>query len=110
MNSWHLNTPDSPSRYKLGCYKQNLVVDAPRRNNLILKWDSQRKPGLISETRPRVAASTVTQLVNDYADCRPGPTTNPHQQAQELKKDGRDKFIRSSLGSAATKSSVHKNP
>ena len=80
---------------------------APRRNNLILKWDSQRKPGQ-SETRPRVAAATVTQLVNDYANVRPGPTTLP----QSLK--GRDKFIRSSIGSsqggAATQSSMHNQP
>ena len=75
-NSWHLNTPDSPSRYKLGCYKMNLAVDPPRRNNLILKWDSQRKP-LKSETRPRVAQATVSQLANDYANVRPGPTTLP---------------------------------
>ena len=86
--------PDSPSRYKLGCYKQNLVVDpAQNRNNLILKWDSQRKPGT-SETRPRVAASTVTQLVNDYANVRPGPTTLPKGFKE------RGKFIRSSVGSS----------
>ena len=73
-------------------------MDPPRRNNLILKWDSHRKP-LKSETRPRVSLATVNQLANDYANVRPGPTTLP----QSLKaRDSNNKVGRSSLGGSGT--------
>ena len=64
----------SPSRFKLGMYKQNLQLDAPRRNAVTLKWEKTRRTFSQEKSLPR---RTIDQFVNDYAYVRPGPTIVP---------------------------------
>ena len=68
--------PDSPSRFKLGMYKKNMVLEPPRRNNLTLKWESAltKKPP-VTEVKQR--NNIIDQFMNDYASARPGPTVVP---------------------------------
>ena len=51
-----MGNPESPSRFKLGMYKKNMVLDAPRRNNLTLKWEnSYNKRANSTEKGPKRA-------------------------------------------------------
>ena len=48
-NSHH---PESPSRFKLGMYKKNLVLEPPRRNNLTLKWETGCRRANSTDKKP----------------------------------------------------------
>ena len=69
---------ESPSRFKLGMYKKNMMLEHPRRNNLTLKWESSliKKP-LITEVKHR--NTIMDQFMNDYASARPGPSRAPRK-------------------------------
>ena len=64
---------ESPSRFKLGMYRKNRMLEHPRRNNLTLKWESTlTKKTPITEVKHR--NTIMDQFMNDYASARPGPT------------------------------------
>ncbi len=69
--------PISPSRFKLSMYKKNLVLDAPRRQNLTLKV-----AGDANGTYQKRAFSTekkqgLVGIETNYASVRPGPKIIP---------------------------------
>ena len=75
--------PESPSRFKLGMYRKNMVLEPPRRNNLTLKWESNNsstRRAASTEKRPKNAI--INQFMNDYSSVRPGPTCLPQSQAR----------------------------
>ena len=70
----------SPSRFKLSMYKKNLVLDAPRKQNLTLKmagdtngtyqkrvFSTEKKQGLVG----------IDKHLTNYASVRPGPRIIP---------------------------------
>ena len=58
--------PDSPSRFKLGMYKKNMVLEPPRRNNLTLKWESASTRRAVSTDKRPAKNAIINQFMNDY--------------------------------------------
>ena len=86
INGWRASNPESPSRFRLGMYKKNMVLEPPRRNTLTLKWDYPRR-ALSTEKNPK---RTINQFITDYANVRPSPTIVPQlrQSKQSAGKSG----------------------
>lgn len=71
----HDYTLASPSRFKLGMYRKNLVLDPPRRHNLTLKTGGEptgtyHRRAFSTEKKP---VKVMDQYLNDYSNVRPGP-------------------------------------
>ena len=51
MRGYSQQNPNSPSRFKLGMYRKNMVLAEPRRNNLTLKWENAGRRAISSEKK-----------------------------------------------------------
>lgn len=59
MRGYSMTNPESPSRFKLGMYRQNMVLEPPRRNNVTLKWETTttiNRRAASTEKRPNKSA------------------------------------------------------
>lgn len=72
--------PISPSRFKLSMYKKNLVLDAPRRQNLTLKMAGDANGTYqkrVFSTEKRQGLVGIDKHYTNYASVRPGPKLIP---------------------------------
>ena len=94
MRGYSMNGPESPSRFKLGMYRKNMVLEPPRRNNVTLKWESASTRRAVSTDKRPAKNAIINQFMNDYQSVRPGPTIQPYLSSNAV----RNKFVKSAIG------------